>query len=48
MEYWIGGAIVALLVAWWWWTHRPLVPSQLEPMSRHWLMSKSHHPLDTP
>jgi len=48
MEYWIGGAVMALLVAVWWLAHRPPVPSQLEPMSRSWLAAKEHHRLDLP
>jgi len=48
MEYWIGGAIVALLVALWWFARRQLASTQLEPMSRAWLTQKTNHPLDTP
>jgi len=48
MAYWLGGAVIILLIAAWWWTHRPLMPSQLEPMSRAWLALKGHHPLDEP
>jgi hypothetical protein len=48
MAYAIVGAVIAFLVPVWWLTRRPLSPTQLEPMSRSWLLQKTHHPLDTP
>jgi hypothetical protein len=45
-SYVLGALLVGIVALLWRYVRRAPQPSQIEPMSRHWLLQKAHHPLE--
>jgi len=43
MAWGLGLTVLIVFLAAWWYAHRPLSPSELEPMSDRWLRDPHHH-----